>query len=96
MGSAESPAAAGASAGLPPVPLRSAWAEGLDGCGRRQTCGRGWTEHTDRSVRFFRGVGGGRMCWLSGPLPPPPVSFGPRPGLGASGLGIFRLSCLKW
>lgn len=28
-------------------------------------------------------------------LPPPPVSFGLQPGLGASGLGIFRLSCLE-
>lgn len=35
------------------------------------------------------------MWALSSSLPPPPVSFGPQPGLGTSGLGIFRLSCLE-
>lgn len=37
---------------------------------------------------------GGNMCAASSYLPPP-VSFGLLPGPDASGLGIFRLSCLK-
>jgi hypothetical protein len=45
------------------------------------------------SVLLFRGCGGSmcpKSCYL-----PPPVSLGFHPGLGASGLGIFRLSCLE-
>lgn len=50
---------------------------------------------TQSALSGCPGAGGGRVYWLSGRYLRP-VSFGPRPGLGASGLGIFRLSCLKW
>lgn len=44
-------------------------------------------QHTDRSVQPFR-ARGESMCSGWSPLPPPPVSFGFQPGLGASALGF--------
>lgn len=41
-------------------------------------------QHTDRSVQPFTAPGESMLV----PLPPPPVSFGFQPGLGASALGF--------
>lgn len=56
--------------------------------------------HTDPSVqplaapvRLVEEAAGGGVH--SAQRHPPPVSFGLQPGLGASGFGIFRLSCLE-
>lgn len=43
---------------------------------------------TQTALSSCSGGRGGSMCTLPGRLPPPPVSFGPQPGLGASALGF--------